>query len=594
MLTLNAAALAISAALFDSVWEGAILFGVVWIVLRLLPNLSASTRYAIWLCTLLALILVPAGTMFLTSHPIERPAPAPVADSLSGVSMAGESSVGLVDDRVESPSPPANARITVPQGVALGVAALWGLLTALRLTLLLRDFQRLALVRRGARLWTTRYAFPVWTSSEVSVPVAVGFLRPGVFLPQPLLEDQSADALDAIVLHEIAHLRRYDVWTNALARIAEAFAALNPIAWLVIRQLAVEREIACDDSVVSQLGSGETFARALATIAVSDRRRVPIAAPSAVGSQQSIVTRIERLLEAHPRPLRLSLSALGGALMFIAVIAFLMQSISPVLAYAPQSASSGPALLAAACATPNRPVQMEGYVDTSHGRKTIWESPWPLSTGVKYWGSDKIAILEVTVNASGKAQNVSVVSTPDRSGAQIAVRRFEKGTYRPAVKNCVNVASTFRTWFPVRSNQQRLYSIVSAAYPKGWSNEHPSACRVPDLIHGGVPSVAGLNAGKHLTASIRVDVDTAGGVSNAAIVNSSGNTSFDNATLAAARGATYPLNDSTGFKPVRPSGKDLSWNATHGYSAYSKCSPLPTRYVWTATFEPVGTPLAGH
>lgn len=505
--------------------------------------------------------------------------------------MAEVRSIPSVGDLPPSPAP-ANAHITIPQGAAISVATLWALIAAVRLTLLLQNFRQLSALRRDAHLWTMRYAFPVWISNGVSVPIAVGFLRPGVFLPLSLVDDQSADALDAIVLHEIAHLHRCDVWSNALTRITEAFVALNPVSWLIIRQLEVEREVACDDSVVMHLGSGETFARALATIATSDRRGIPIAAPSAVGTQQSVITRIERLLDAHPRRLRLSLSALGGALMFIALIAFLMQAITPVLAYAPQTVPSGPVQLAAACTTPNHPVQMQGYEDTYHGRKTIWISPGPVSFGEKFWGADKIAILDVTVDASGKPQKVTVVSSPDQRATQFGVRQFENATYRPAVRNCVNVASTFRTWYPVRSNRQRLYSIVSAAYPSGWSNQHPSACKVPDLIHDGVPPVA-MHANRPLSTSVRVYVDTAGAVTNALVVASSGNTVFDNATLAAARGATYPLNESTGFKPVRPSGADLSWNATHRYSAYSKCSPLPAQYVWSSKLEPSGSALFG-
>jgi TonB family protein len=277
--------------------------------------------------------------------------------------------------------------------------------------------------------------------------------------------------------------------------------------------------------------------------------------------------------------------------MFLALIALLMQTISPVLAYAPQQTTSSQQEVAAACTMPNRPVQMESYVDSYHGRKTFWHAPWPVSTGEKYWGADKVAILDVTVDASGKLQKVSVVSTPDERAAQFAVRQFERITYRPALKNCVAVTSTFRTWYPARSNRALIYSIVSAVYPNGWSAQHPSSCRVPDVIHGGVPSLSGVSTDKALSASVRVDVASSGAVTGAAIASSSGNMAFDNAALAAARSATYPLNDSTGFKPVRPSGKDLSWNATHGYSSFSKCSPLPNEYVWTATFKPAGSSL---
>ncbi|HVA27864.1 MAG TPA: hypothetical protein VNF68_06770, partial [Candidatus Baltobacteraceae bacterium] len=60
-------ALAISGALFDSLWEGALIVGAVWLGLRAIPKLGAATRYAIWLCTLAALVLIPVVTVL---HPI--------------------------------------------------------------------------------------------------------------------------------------------------------------------------------------------------------------------------------------------------------------------------------------------------------------------------------------------------------------------------------------------------------------------------------------------------------------------------------------------------------------------------------------------
>ena len=175
----------------------------------------------------------------------------------------------------------------------------------------------------------------MFLSDRVQVPLAAGFLRPAIILPASLVERLPADAVETIVIHEVAHLRRYDVWTNALARIAEAFVVLNPAAWFVMRRLSMEREIACDDWVVARTGAGDAFARVLAALAGSAGARMPLAAPSALGSRHAIVVRIERLLDSRPRHLRLSPPALGGAFMLLALIAFTVQSVSPVLAYAP-------------------------------------------------------------------------------------------------------------------------------------------------------------------------------------------------------------------------------------------------------------------
>ena len=207
---------------------------------------------------------------------------------------------------------------------------------------LLLDVRDIAALRRDARLWSAAYDYPVFLSDRVRVPIAVGFRRAAIILPAPLVDRLHADAVDTVIIHEIAHLHRRDVWTNALARIAEALAALNPAAWFVMRRLSVEREIACDDWVVARTGAGDAFARTLLDMASRPGARAPLAAPSAVGSRHSVVVRIERLLDSRPRHLRLSLSALGGCLMLLAIIALVVQTVSPVLAYAPNPGTPRP------------------------------------------------------------------------------------------------------------------------------------------------------------------------------------------------------------------------------------------------------------
>ncbi len=593
-------ALEIVRAMAQSTFEGLSFFALAWIVLRRFRNIGASTRYGIWLCALLALVLVPAVTTTalslqgktaasIAASPDSQVLDAPGAEPYVAVPPAN---MQIADDT--SLAPDASWHIAIPQALAFAFSALWALFGIVRATRLVRDYARLTRIRQGAQRWGTRHGYPVLVSGGVEVPLAIGFVRPAILLPKALADDYTSDAVDAILLHEVAHIRRRDVWTNALARILEIVLALNPAAWLITRQLSIERENACDDAVVMQIGSPDAFAKALAKFALSGSRAVPITVPSAGGPPNSIIARIERILEARPRTIRLSASALGGALMFFALVALVTQMISPVLAYAMPAVPAAHTEVAATCGTPNRPLEVKGYVDTSHGRKMFWRPLFPASYGARFRGRGNIAIFDVTVDASGKVANVAVVSTPDRKAAQFAVRRFEEATYRPAIKNCSAVSSTVRTWYPALRTAQQVYSVVAAAYPNGWSNRYPSACKVPNVVHSGVPALASFESGKALTAAVRVTVNGDGAVTSAAIAHASGNAAFDDATLAAARRATYPLNGATGFKPVRPNGADLTWNASHGYSEYSKCRPLPTQYVWTATFKPVGSPIIGH
>jgi len=135
----------------------------------------------------------------------------------------------------------------------------------------------------------------------------------------------------------------------------------------------------------------------------------------------------------------------------------------------------------------------------------------------------------------------------------------------------------------------RTLSIVEPVYPNGWSKQHPGSCKVPNLLGTRDPAfpaaMNGIPIGAEYTVSARVDVDATGAVTNVALVGSSGRRAFDDALLAAARNATYPLTENTGFKAVRPSGAPLAWNGANGSSKYARCAPLPVAYLWHASFE---------
>jgi len=589
-------ALAIADAIFNSLWEGVLIAGAVWLVLQCVPKLGAATRYAIWLCTLAGLVLIPTLTASFP-HPVSQPANEPaVTSAQNGPTLASAgrpetASPQIVPDPVvvasePAPAPLAKSHITIPQSLAVAVALIWMLVACARGLLLLLDLRRLRAIRRGARLWSDAYDYPVFLSDRVPVPIAAGFLRAAIVLPASLIERLPAAAVETIIVHEIAHLRRYDVWTNALARIAHVLLALNPAAWFVMRRLSLEREIACDDWVVAQTGAGEAFARALAAMASTARGRAPLSAASALGSRHAVVVRIERLLDARPRRLRLSSSALGGALVLLAVIALMVQSVSPVLAYPPQpdvlAVTSTAAPNAAGCPVPNRGIVMSYFLGpkrrTASTPADNVEIRGARDITAKF-GAAHVATFDLTVDAAGKPRRVVVLSPPVYPGmAQDIKNIYMATTYNPALRNCVPVAATIRTAVPASAPEPSVGSVIVPVYPVGWSARNPSACKVPTITRarfrpGFVPPTpytamlpafpAGMNdlgVGETVQASVRVHVDAAGAATDAALIAPSGRQPFDDAVVTAARRAKYPL-------------------------AASTCRPMPAEYVWHTTFD---------
>src|SRR5207244_2458980 len=157
--------------------------------------------------------------------------------------------------------------------------ALWSAICLAQLVRLAISFCHLRRIKRGARpaaaeeraslnTWLPDVRRPVrlLVSSDIPAPVAVGFLRPAVLLPESLLSELTPVELEHVLLHELAHLARRDDWTNLLTRLAWAVFALHPVAAFALRQIDRERELACDDWVVSATGAARPYAASLARV----------------------------------------------------------------------------------------------------------------------------------------------------------------------------------------------------------------------------------------------------------------------------------------------------------------------------------------
>jgi type II secretory pathway component GspD/PulD (secretin) len=100
----------------------------------------------------------------------------------------------------------------------------------------------------------------------VEVPTVIGWLRPVILLPAGCLLGLSAAQLEAILAHELAHIRRHDYLVNLLQNVVETLLFYHPAVWWVSRRIREERENCCDDLAVEICGDRVTYARALATL----------------------------------------------------------------------------------------------------------------------------------------------------------------------------------------------------------------------------------------------------------------------------------------------------------------------------------------
>ena len=158
------------------------------------------------------------------------------------------------------------------------------------------------------------------------MPVAVGFQRPAVVLPEALLGGLTAAELDHVLLHELAHIARRDDWTNLSARIAGAVLALHPVARLGAAADRSRTRMACDDWVVAATGAARPYAASLARLfELCTSRRSALLASGIADSGSQLGNRIAMLLrrgrEFSPQASALRVSACAAVMLILMIAA---------------------------------------------------------------------------------------------------------------------------------------------------------------------------------------------------------------------------------------------------------------------------------
>ncbi|MDQ6705464.1 MAG: GWxTD domain-containing protein, partial [Acidobacteriota bacterium] len=179
------------------------------------------------------------------------------------------------------------------------------------------DLWQERLSQLGARM---RLSKPValLESCLVDVPVVIGYLRPVILMPVGLLVGLPASQIELILLHELAHIRRYDYLVNLLQGYLEGLLFYHPAVWWISGVVRAERENCCDDLVVTMNGNAHEYALTLATLE-QNRWSGREAALAATGGH--LMKRIRRLLGKPDGP-RVALTPVvsAGMLTIIAAV----------------------------------------------------------------------------------------------------------------------------------------------------------------------------------------------------------------------------------------------------------------------------------
>ena len=154
-------------------------------------------------------------------------------------------------------------------------------------------------------------------SCLADTPMVVGHLRPLVLMPLGVLTGMPASQVEAILLHELAHVRRHDYLVNSIQRLVEGLLFYHPAVWWLSHVIRTERENCCDDIAVRASGNVHDYALALTAL---EETRWSGLEPAVSAHGGNLVKRIHRLL--YPKGPSSGWTPFLAALVFIGTAAF--------------------------------------------------------------------------------------------------------------------------------------------------------------------------------------------------------------------------------------------------------------------------------
>lgn len=135
----------------------------------------------------------------------------------------------------------------------------------------------------------------IFLSEQVTTPLTIGFLKPVILVPLASLNHLSTEQMEAVLLHELAHIKRMDYLLNIALSIVETILFFNPFTQLISNTIKKEREHSCDDWVLQFQYNAATYASALLQIAVL--QNTPAVAMTAVNKKNDLLSRVRRMVD---------------------------------------------------------------------------------------------------------------------------------------------------------------------------------------------------------------------------------------------------------------------------------------------------------
>jgi beta-lactamase regulating signal transducer with metallopeptidase domain/HEAT repeat protein len=314
---------------------------------------SAGARHLVWLVTLATLLLVPALTAWapipLRILPAEKTVSqsgpsfgnAPVLPKADKFSKADKLPTETGPTSLTAPASPASLETELSTSILSGlslVLLVWAMVViAIAASLGYAAMLVKRIVNRARPLTSEDWLGPLYEvsdrleleepprllrSEDAKMPFACGVFTPTIVLPADC-DTWSLDRRRAVLLHELAHVRRHDLVGHTLGRLACAFYWFHPLVWTAAKQLRSESERACDDLALSCGARATDYAEHLLDIVTSVKRDATPSVALAMARRKEFEGRMLAILDPdlrHSTPSRRQSAALIGSLAVIAIV----------------------------------------------------------------------------------------------------------------------------------------------------------------------------------------------------------------------------------------------------------------------------------
>lgn len=333
--------------LLHFVWQGTLLGVATALALALLRRARPEYRYNVACAALLACVLWPAAELYLRLQGANMiTAQMRFADAML-VNVAGIGAGGL---------------LAWLQRQLLWIVGFWAMCAALltvRMALGLLwirrtertergDAQLQATVTRMAERFGVSRAVRLRVVDKLASPLTAGWWRPVVLVPAALVTGMPPDLLEALLAHEMAHVKRFDYLVNLGQNVVEILLFYHPAVWWISGRIRIEREQIADDLAARNTGEPRTLAKALSELErlQFSQQRIALAANGG-----DLLARVTRLVRPDTQALnwKLALPVLGLAAACLSVFA------QASVRHQPSRADHSPRVVFSSCAKPQYP-----------------------------------------------------------------------------------------------------------------------------------------------------------------------------------------------------------------------------------------------